>query len=135
MAKISVQNIAQAISDFTKGKSGSDLDIACKETLKFLNKKKLLNRSNEILDSVGKIIDKEDGVVRIKVLSAKNLDGHQKKEIEENIKQKYGAKEIVSEYMEDKELLGGMKIIIGEEILDTTYRNKLNQLATHLINK
>ena len=64
MAKISVQNIAQAISDFTKGKSGSDLDIACKETLKFLNKKKLLNRSNEILDSVGKIIDKEDGVVK-----------------------------------------------------------------------
>ncbi len=135
MAKISVQNIAQAIAGHAKGKSGGELDVAVKETLTFLNKKKLLNRSGEILDAVGKIIDKEDGVVRIKVLSAKSLDGHEKKEIEENIKQKYGAKEIVSEYMEDKDLLGGMKIIIGEEILDTTYRNKLNQLATHLINK
>lgn len=135
MAKISVQNIAQAIAGHTKGKSGGDLDIAVKETLNFLNKKKLLNRSDEILDAVGKIIDKEDGVVRIKVLSAKNLEGHEKKEIEDNIKQKYGAKEIMSEYLEDKDLLGGMKIIVGDEILDTTYRNKLNQLATHLINK
>lgn len=134
MAKISVQNIAQAIAGHTKGKSGGDLDVAVKETLNFLNKKKLLNRSDEILDAVGKIIDKEDGVVRIKVLSAKSLDGHEKKEIEDNIKQKYGAREIVSEYLEDKDLLGGMKIIVGDEILDTTYRNKLNQLATHLHN-
>jgi F0F1-type ATP synthase delta subunit len=92
MAKISVQNIAQAIAGHTKGKSGGDLDIAVKETLTFLNKKKLLNRSDEILDAVGKIIDKEDGVVRIKVLSAKSLDGHEKKEIEEFIKKKYKQK-------------------------------------------
>ncbi|MCX6753278.1 MAG: F0F1 ATP synthase subunit delta [Candidatus Nomurabacteria bacterium] len=135
MSKISIQNIAQAIASHTAGKAGADLERANKDTIQFLSKKKLLGRSDEILDAVGKIIDKEDGVVRIKVLSAKSLDGHDKKEIEENIKHKYGAKEIVSEYLEDKDLLGGMKIIVGDEILDTTYRNKLDQLATHLINK
>ncbi|MCX6755153.1 MAG: F0F1 ATP synthase subunit delta [Candidatus Nomurabacteria bacterium] len=138
MAKISVQNIAQAIAGHTKGKSGGDLDVAVKETLNFLNKKKLLNRSDEILDAVGKIIDKEDGVVRIKVLSAKKIEESERKRIEEDIKNKfteYSAKEIVSEYIEDKELLGGMKIVIGDEILDTTYRNKLNQLSAHLISK
>lgn len=135
MSKISIQNIAQAIAENTRGKSGGDLEMANKNTVQFLYKKKLLGRSEEILESVEKIIDKEEGIVRIKVLSAKSLDHNQKKEIEENIKNKYGAREIVSEYIEDKDLLGGMKIVIGDEILDTTYRNKLNQLATHLINK
>lgn len=135
MSKISINNIAQAIADHTKDKFGADLEMAYKDTLSFLNKKKLLSRSDEILEAVGKILDKENGIVRIKVASAKKIENHEQKELEENIKTKYGAKEIVSEYMEDKDLLGGMKIIIGEEILDTTYRNKLNQLATHLINK
>ncbi|MCX6758009.1 MAG: F0F1 ATP synthase subunit delta [Candidatus Nomurabacteria bacterium] len=138
MAKISVQNIAQAIAGHTKGKSGGDLDIAVKETLNFLNKKKLLNRSDEILDAVGKIIDKEDGVVRIKVISAKKIEESERKRIEEDIKNKfreYSAKEIISEYSENVDMLGGMKIVIGDEILDTTYRNKLNQLSAHLIAK
>ncbi|MES2416157.1 MAG: F0F1 ATP synthase subunit delta [Patescibacteria group bacterium] len=134
MSKISINNIAQAIADHTKGKSGADLEMAYKDTLSFLNKKKLLSRSDEILEAIGKIIDKEDGVVRMKVQSAKKIESHEQKELEEDIKNKYGAKEIVSEYIEEKELLGGMKITIGEEVLDTTYRNKLDQLATHLIN-
>ena len=135
MAKISIQNIAQAIAENTRGKSGGDLEMANKNTVQFLHKKKLLGRSEEILESVGKILDKENGVVRVKILSAKKIESHEQKEIEENIKNKYGAKEIVSEYIEDKDLLGGMKIVIGDEILDSTYRNKLNQLANHLINK
>jgi F-type H+-transporting ATPase subunit delta len=135
MSKISIQNIAQAIALHTAGKAGADLERANKDTIQFLSKKKMLGRSDEILDAVGKIIDKENGIVRIKVLSAKNIESHEKKELEENIKHKYGAKEIVSEYIEDKTLLGGMKIVIGDEILDTTYRNKLDQLAAHLINK
>lgn len=134
MSKISINNIAQAIADHTKGKSGADLEMAYKDTLQFLNKKKLLGRSDEILEAVGKILDKENGIIRIKVASAKKIESPEQKELEENIKSKYGAKEIISEYIEEKELLGGMKITIGEEVLDTTYRNKLNQLATHLIN-
>ncbi len=138
MSKISIQNIAQAIAENSRGKSGGDLEMANKNTIQFLHKKKLLGRSEEILESVGKILDKESGIVRIKVLSANKIEENKKRELEENIKSKfreYDAKEIVSEYVEDKDLLGGMKIMIGDEILDSTYRNKLNQLSAHLISK
>ena len=124
MSKISIKNIAEAIYD-TKAEP--------KMVVQFLNNKKMLSKSEEILDELQKMIDKKEGIVRMKVKSAKQIPENKKRELEEEMKNKYKAKEIVSEYFEDKSLLGGMKIEIGDDTIDGTYRNKLNQLEKHLI--
>ena len=123
MSKISIKNIAEAIYE-TKAEP--------KAVVHFLDKKGLLSKSKEILEELEKLEYKEKGIVKIKVSSAKHLSEHKQKELEHEIKEKYKAKHIVSEYFEDKSLLGGMKIEVGEDVLDTTYRNKLNQLEKHL---
>lgn len=135
MVKISTKNIAYATLDYLIGKSGADLENAYKEVVKFLNKKKLISKSGEILKELEKVIDEKDGVVRIKIKSAKDIPENKKKEIEEDIKNKYKMKGVRSEYVTDERLLGGIRIEVGEEILDNTYRNKLNQLAEILISK
>ena len=126
MSKLSIKNIAQAIYE-TKAEP--------KAVVHFLNKKGLLSKSEEILQEIEKIEYKENGIVKMKVRSAEKISESKQKELEHEMREKYGAKHVESEYFEDKNLLGGMKIEIGEDVIDTTYRNKLNQLEKHLISK
>ena len=124
MSKISIKNIAEAIYD-TKAEP--------KTVVKFLHRKGLLSKSEEILQALEKMEHKAKGIVKMKVKSAVKIPDSKKKELEEKLKIKYKAKEVLSEYFEEKSLLGGMKIEVGEDIMDFTYRNKLNQLEKHLI--
>ena len=124
MAKISTKNLAQAIY-------GSKASV--KEVVDFLYKRRLLGKSEEILKELENIENQEKDIVKMKVSSAKDIPDHHKKELEKEMKEKYGAREIVSECFTDRNLLGGMKIEIGEEVLDDTYRNRLNQLSKHLL--
>jgi F0F1-type ATP synthase delta subunit len=54
-------------------------------------------------------------------------------EIKEFIKDKYKANTVTIESNEDAKLLGGIKIEIGDDIIDTTLSNKINQLQNYLI--
>ena len=53
--------------------------------------------------------------------------------LEEFIKKKYKAKEVIQIEKVDEKLLGGIKIEIGDDIIDATLRNKIKQLQTYLI--
>lgn len=135
MSKISIKNLVKAIEMETEHKSGASLTDTLKNIVLFLNRKKMLNKSKEILEELEKEIDKKHGRIKMKVKSAVKLDDTNKKNLEHEMRIKYQAKEIESHYMEDRNLLGGLRIEVGEEVIDTTYRNKLNQLEKHLINK
>ncbi len=133
MAKVSIKNITDGIFEATVGKTGKDLEVALKNVVKFLKNKNLLSQSEVILKELEKLIDKNDGRIKIKVKSAVKIPEDKRKKLEGDMKEKYQAKEIESEYFEDKSLLGGMKVEVGEDVLDSTYRNKLNQLEKYLI--
>ena len=133
MKKISMKNSAEAIHSSLEGKSVAELDSALKNAVKFLDKKRMLGKSEDILIELEKIIDKKNGILKIKVKSAKKIPDDKRKELESQMIEKYKAKGIESIYLEDKHLLGGMRIEIGEEVMDMTYRNKLNQLSKFLL--
>jgi len=135
MAKISIKNTAFAIHEYLGNKTGADLENAYRNVSKFLKNKKLLSKSDEVLQELGKLIDEKEGIVRVKVKSAYTVPEHKQKEIEENIKNRYKTKGVKSEYTIDENLLGGVRLEVGEEVQDNTYRNKLNQLEKILINK
>ena len=133
MAKISPKNIAEAIYSATEGKSGSALEGALKRSVKVLRNKRMLGKSPEVLDALQDIIDKKEGIVRVKVNTAKRLDHGERKKLENEIKEKYKAQAVLSEFFEKAELLGGVRIEVGDEVLDTTYKNKLHKLEKFLI--
>lgn len=135
MAKISFKNLAIALENATEGKNAKELEKIGKDLAVFLRSKKLLGQSEEILKELQKTIDKKKGIVRMKVKTAHSFPENKRKDLEEKIKEKYQAKHIESEYFEEKNLLGGVKIEVGEDVMDMTYRNKLKQLEKHLINK
>ena len=133
MTKISPKNIAEAIYVSTKGKSGSSLEKILKQSVKILSEKHMLGKSEEVLSALQNIIDKETVTVRAKITTAIKISSEQKKKLEHEVKERYKAKAIVSEFFEKGEMLGGARIEVGDEVLDATYKNKFNQLERFLI--
>lgn len=132
MVTISIKNIAQAIYESSREKDEASLNILMKDVVNLINKKRLITKSDKILKALEKIIDSENKVTRVKMSSHSKLEDKDKKGIEEFIKKKYKSKEVELSIMEDKNLLGGIKIEIGDEILNMTLSNKVQKLQNYL---
>lgn len=133
MASITTKNIAQAIYESSCGKEGAVLDAAIEKCAIYLKDKNLLGKKEEILKALERIINKEEGIIKAKVTTKSKIEKDFEKEIEEFLKSKYKAKEVILELKIDPEVLGGIKIEIEDEIIDTTLSNKIHQLQDYLI--
>jgi F-type H+-transporting ATPase subunit delta len=133
MATVSIKNLATAIYESSKNKEGKDLDVLMADCAKLIADKHLLGKSEQLLDALETIIDQEHGVTRAIATSKIKLNTKMKEEVEEFIKKRYKAKEVILELKEDPNTLGGIKIEIGDEVIDMTLRNRLNQLQNYLI--
>lgn len=133
MATVSINNLARAIYESSFGKDGKELDAVTKKTVDLISKKHLLSKSKEIITQLEKIIDKNEEVVRAKISSKTKIDKKITDEIEDFIKKRYKAKNTILEFEINPKLLGGIKIEIGDEIIDTTLKNKIKKLENYLI--
>ncbi|MBK5215483.1 MAG: F0F1 ATP synthase subunit delta [Candidatus Pacebacteria bacterium] len=133
MATISINNIASAIYESSIGKDGAELDDIMKKAVSVISQKNLLSKSKEIIIQLEKIVDKKEGTIRAKISSKIKLNEKITNEIEDFIKKRYSAKKIVLEFEIDDKLLGGIKIEVGDEIIDTTLKNKIKKLQNYLI--
>lgn len=133
MATISIKNIAQAIYESSRDKNEHDLNILMQDVVSLINKKRLLTKTDKILKALEKIIDEDKGVTKANISSSAKISENDKKEIEEFIKKKYKSKEVELFFKEDEKLLGGIKLEIGDEILDMTLSNKVQKLQNYLI--
>lgn len=133
MATISINNIARAIYESSLGKDGAELDVVTKKAVDLISKKHLMSKSKEILTELEKIVDKHEEVIRAKISSKIKLNKKITDEIDDFIKKRYKAKNTVLEFIIDEKLLGGIKIEVGDEIIDTTLKNKIKKLQNYLI--
>jgi len=133
MASISTKNIAEAIYESSYGKEGAILDDVIMKSAIFIKDKNLLGRKEEILKALEKIINREEGIVKAKITTRSEAEKEFEKKIEEFIKSKYKAKEVILELKVDPQVLGGIKIEIEDEIIDTTLSSKIHQLQDYLI--
>ncbi|HAQ02787.1 TPA: hypothetical protein DEP30_02930 [Candidatus Nomurabacteria bacterium] len=133
MASISIKNLARAIYESSLDKGGAELDSVLSKSVIFMRDKSLMSKKKEILKSLEDIIDKEEGIVKAKVSTSSKLNEKMEQEVKESIKKKYKAKEVILESIINPKLLGGIKIEIGDDIIDTTLANKIHQLQTYLI--
>lgn len=133
MVTISINNLARAIYESSHKKDGVELDAITKSSVNLISKKHLLSKSKEIINQLEKIIDKSDEVVRARISSKTKIDKKIINDIEDFIKKRYKAKNTVLEFKIDPKLLGGIKIEVGDEIIDTTLKNKIRKLENYLI--
>ena len=80
----------------------------------------------------GELIDDKEGRVRGTLLSAYPLDDSTKVRIEEALKEKLH-KEVVLSLVEDKSLMGGVKVVIKGTIIDGSAKRQLELLKENIL--
>ena len=85
-----------------------------------------------ILDFFVNKMKEHKGIGTAYVTTAVSLRDNQKKEIEEKLIQTTGYKQMEMNYDEDAALIGGMIIRIGDRVVDSSIRTKLERLTKEL---
>jgi F-type H+-transporting ATPase subunit delta len=134
MATASIKNIARAFYESSKDKGEEELAVLGRNTIAFLQEKYLLAKAPQILEAIEEIIDSEEGIVRAHITTHSKISKSMAEEIENIVKKRYKARDVILDFKEDSALLGGIKIEVGDEVIDMTLRNKLNTLQAYLIN-
>ncbi len=133
MATTSNNNIAEAIYLELKDKNEKEQLLVFPKIVHFLVKKRLLNKAPDILSHLGKIINKEKGVVVARVSSRDSLSEKINQELKHTLAKRYSAKEIDLILNTDEKLLGGFKIEVDDEVIDLTIKNKVGKLQEYLL--
>jgi F-type H+-transporting ATPase subunit delta len=67
------------------------------------------------------------------VTTAIALSAKQRETIQKELASKLKVKSLELEEIVDPEIIGGLKVRIGSQELDSSFQTKLNQIRTHLI--
>ncbi len=114
--KMIFANTTQSVTNF--------IELVCSK-----NRESLIN---EIADAFLVIYRKHLGIEKVEVVSAIALDSNTQESIKLFVKEKTGSKEIELNSSIQPDLIGGMQIRFGDNLLDTSISAKLRKLKKEL---
>jgi len=94
------------------------------------------HREDEIVEVVNQFVDlanEEMGIAEAKVYSIRPLTDAEREAVSTTFAEKIGKKSLRIENIVDSDLLGGIKLRIGNRIYDGSLRGKLNRLERKLL--
>ncbi|MSU44626.1 ATP synthase F1 subunit delta [Candidatus Nomurabacteria bacterium] len=125
--------IAQAIHALSKDKSHSEQADISKKIVQFLFRRRFLSKAPDILLQLRNIINKKEDRIIVKISSAEKLSEKTKTHLEQALKKRYSAKEVILDENINQKLLGGIKIEVNNEVIDLSIKNKIEKLQEYLI--
>ena len=138
MANKKLQIIAQALYDSLESQDGAktakEKEAAIENAVKLLKKERLLGKSDEFLESLTKVIDNAEGIVRAEVITAHDITDSEKEKIKKFVKDKFDGTHAVIEHKIDKSVVGGIKIKVGDTLIDYSLTSRIRDLEKHLLN-
>ncbi len=109
-----------------------DVDSKIVNFLKILIEKNRFKELQGIVESYRNELDNIKNIQRICVTSAIPLKDEFKKRIEEKLQNKLN-KQIIADWNIDEEIIGGLVVKINDDVIDTSLKNKLENLSKNLI--
>jgi F-type H+-transporting ATPase subunit delta len=106
-------------------------DLA-KNAVGLLTRRKRMSAIGGIAAELDRLSDQRAGIVRATVVSAEPLTEWFAEKLTEELKTMTGRR-IVLDRKHDPELLAGLIIRIGDQVIDGSARTKLAELSTHLL--
>ena len=119
-------NIIDQISENSK------LEILFKNFLIFLIKKRRLFYIEKILKNFSEICSEKRGELKAKIKSAKNLTEEEVNKIAKELSNNFKSK-IKLSYKHDQSLIGGLVMQVGSTMIDTSIKNKLQQIENRMV--
>ncbi|MBQ9245011.1 MAG: ATP synthase F1 subunit delta [Candidatus Gastranaerophilales bacterium] len=100
--------------------------------LKLLVEKNRFNLIFQIIDTFNEMLNKINNIVKVQVTGAIELEDNTKEEIQNKLKEKLN-KEIDISYKVDNSIIAGLIYKIEDDVLDTSFLHKLEELKKELI--
>lgn len=86
----------------------------------------------DIMKCYRELSTEEAHALRAKVFCVHEPDDMRKKKIADFIKKKYDVESVSVKYIKDETLIGGFIIMVGDNVYDMSYKNKLKALKEKL---
>ena len=130
--KASAAQYAKTLYELASGKDKSEIDSIAASFAKLLAKNNRLKMAPAIIEKFGNIWNRENGILEADVESAYPLNDEASGKITKEIKEKYGAKEVILNNKINKDIKGGIIIKIGDEVTDSSVKKQLKMLKQAL---
>ena len=108
------------------------LNDLIKDFMVFLIQKRRFFYLEKILKSFIEICSEKRGEINAEIKSAKELSNEEISKITEDLAQNFSSKMKLN-YKHDKSLIGGLIVKIGSTMVDTSIKNKLQQIENRMI--
>jgi F-type H+-transporting ATPase subunit delta len=108
------------------------IDILLQNFLTFLIEKRKFFYLEKILKRFIEICSEKRGEIKAEIQSAKELSSEEINKITEDLAKNFSAKMKLN-YIYDKSLIGGLIVKVGSTMIDTSIKNKLQQIANKMI--
>ncbi len=128
MQKLSPKILASALHEATKGQSATESAQTVKGFVNLLVKKRMISKSEDVIEAYRKLTLGEKGIVEAEVTTSHPLAPEAEENIKKFVKEEFGAKEVEIHHKLEESLLGGMKLKVGDTIIDGTLKGRLNHL-------
>lgn len=109
----------------------NQIDSHIKDFLKILIEKNRFNELKGIIAAYSKELDNINNIKRVEVTSAVDLNDETKQRIIEKLQNKL-QKSVIAEWQKNEEIIGGLIIKIDDDVVDSSIKNKLENLSTNL---
>jgi len=111
---------------------GKQVHAITMKFLLFIDDKRRMSLLPSIYDAWLGLYDEEHGIVRATVLSAISLDNAQQEALTKRLSTRFDRKVILTAAVEP-DLIGGLKILIGDHVIDISIQTQLEQLKKRMI--
>ena len=126
---ISQENLSKVINKIVEN---NKFDTLFKNFLNFLVQKRRFFFIERILKSFIETCSRKRGELKAELKSAKNLSSNEITNITELLTKNFSSK-IKLNYKHDKSLIGGLVVQVGSTMIDTSIKNKLQQIENRMI--
>ena len=110
----------------------SNLELLFKNFLNFLISKRRFFYVEQILKKFNEICSEKRGELKAEISSAKELTQNEINKITDELSNNFKSK-VKLNYNHDKSLIGGLVVQVGSTMIDTSIKNKLQQIENRMI--
>lgn len=128
---VTADNKLAALNNIFAGKLNQEI----LNLLKLLVEKGRIKCLPAIFKEFADIADEKRNILHMTIISPFPLDELQVKRLTEKYRNLHGSASVKTEFRLDKSLLGGIKVVIGDKVIDGTTAGKLKALKDVLVEK
>lgn len=110
-----------------------DLDEKTLNLLEVLAQDRLLSQLETVAEDYRLVLIEENLLFNVKVYSAKPLEESKKEDILKMVESRWG-NNYTTEFVVEKNILGGIRLEINGAVIDTTFRSRIDQIIREVRN-